>query len=36
MTEHELQQACVARAMRGFGVPVDRLRANLKQVSESQ
>ena len=32
LSVEELQNACVARGMRSMGVPIDRLRSNLRQV----
>lgn len=33
LSTEELQNACVARGMRSMGVPMDRLKSNLKQVT---
>ena len=33
LSTEELQNACVARGMRSMGVPIDRLKSNLRQVT---
>ena len=32
LTTEELQNACIARGMRALGVPVQRMKSDLKQV----
>ena len=33
LTTEELQNACIARGMRALGVPVQRMKSDLKQVT---